>query len=140
MAIVTPQFVIAAVTHDLPHVSEFRHGLDYTSVPLRMANGYVVWQTFILQGDDNDSHPWHRIVVGWNKLTIGEKNILASVFGSLRSNVRGTFRSPDNQTYTVTIDPDRPEWEFESFKAMTNGVPTLYYRTTISLLQETTNP
>ena len=136
MAIVTPQFVIATVTHDLPHADEFRHEVDYTSVPLKMANGYTVWQNFLIQGDV-DSELWHRVTVGWNKLTIGEKNILVGVFNSLRSNVRGTFRAPDGATFTITIDPDKPKWEFEAYAAITSGVATLYYRTSISLLQDT---
>jgi hypothetical protein len=140
MAIVTPQFVISAVTHDLPHASEYRHEVDYTSVPLKMANGYTVWQNFVVEGDDEDSHPWHRVMVSWNKLTIGEKNILAGVFASLRSNVRGTFRAPDSAVFAVTIDPDHPKWEFESFSVNLAGTMTLYYRTTIHLLQDTVDP
>lgn len=133
MAIVTPRFTIGVTNYDLPHAEEYKLETDYTSVPLKMANGRTVWQVFAIEGGGGSPGYMYRVTVGWSHLTSAEKGVLATVLDDLRSGTYATFRAPDETSLLVTIDPDKPTWDFDA--VWDRGV-ALFWRTTISLVQD----
>lgn len=131
MSVVTPQFIIGVNTYDLPQANLFERRNDYTSIPVRMANGYVRWQTFAIQGD-TDPGDMRYFTLAWPKLTEAEFAILFSVFTQMREGSRSTFRAPNAGVASVTLDPDQRTLDSDWFTS--NSI--WYCRVSIHLLQD----
>jgi hypothetical protein len=131
MAISTIQFIINSNNYDLPSASGYDERRDYTSVPLRMANGRTIWQAFPIQGDEDPSYIYH-FTVRWSNLTIAERNTLVTAFGLMRAGNNSTFRNPEGSSFNVKIDPDSPGLELQGFAV----AQTMRYRATIHLIDD----
>lgn len=88
----------------LAHPSTYRESVLYRGGRRIMADGSQVT-------DLVNSNAKRRFHIEWASLTAGERTTLETAYAAVK-NTTGSFKTPDNNTYTVTLDGDA-ELEFE---------------------------
>ncbi|MGB5050738.1 MAG: hypothetical protein WBO46_17475 [Caldilineaceae bacterium] len=82
----------------LAHPSDYRESVEYRGGRRVMADGTQVT-------DLVNSSAKRLFHVEWNALTAAERTTLETAYAAVKDTT-GSFKTPDNNTYTVTIDGD----------------------------------
>ena len=113
--------------YDLPHPAA-RDGYSvetqYLGGVRRMANGAVAV-------DLVQTGAKRKVSLTWNVLTAAERVTVMNAFAALKTDAC-EFRSPENETFNVTRDPDNPKLHFDATVAA-NGA--LRWRGTLYLVE-----